>query len=166
MPNKTVPISVRLTPEDAAFIAQLNVEDANTPSDKLRAIIVDARRRKHGTEDYPGSLKLVTDLLAPTVRIILASERDHHMHSELVSRLGEWLTECMAYLIASNEHHTELNPEQLKEIERDLTQRVMVLMQSVLQLAVTRSSPMYEPDVAHEGVIPVLELAEVILRKA
>jgi len=31
---------------------------------------------------------------------------------------------------------------------------------------VTRSSPMYEPDVVHEGVAPVLELAEVILRKA
>ena len=165
MPNKTVPISVRLTPEDAAFIAQLNVEDAHTPSDKLRAIIVDARRRKRGTEDYPASLKLVQDLVAPTLRVIRASERVHHVHSEMVSRLGEWLPECMAYLIASNGQEIELDSEQLKEIERDLAQRVLVLMQSVLQMAITRHSPMYEPDVAHQGIEPVLELAEVILQK-
>ncbi len=165
MPHKTVPISVRLTPEDAAFIAQLNVEDAHTPSEKLRAIIVDARRRKYGTEDYPGSLKLAEDLLAPTMRIIRASENTHHMHSEMVSRIGDWVPECMAYLIASNGPDTELDAEQLREIERDLAQRVFVLMQSILQMVVTRHSPMYEPEVAHEGVQPVLELAEVILQK-
>ena len=165
MPNKTVPISVRMTPEDAEFIAQLNVEDAHTPSDKLRALIADARRRKLGTEDYPASLKLVQELLAPTMRIIRSSENDLHVHSELVSRLGEWVPECVAYLIASNGPDVKLDMEQLREIERDLAQRVFVLMQSMLQMAVTRHSPMYEPEVAHEGVVPVLELAEVILQR-
>ena len=162
MPNKTVPISVRLTREDADFVAQLNVDDADTPSDKLRAIIVDARKRKLGTEDYPGSLKLIQDLAAPTMRIIRASENSHHMHSELVSRVGEWLPECMAYLIASNGPDVELDADQLREIERDFTDRVVVLMQSILQMAVTRHGPMYEPDVLHERVQPVLELADVI----
>ncbi len=162
MPNKTVPISVRLTREDADFVAQLDVDDADTPSDKLRAIIVDARKRKLGTEDYPGSLKLIQDLAAPTMRIIRASENSHHTHSELVSRVGEWLPECMAYLIASNGPDIELDAEQLREIERDLTDRVVVLMQSVLQMAVTRRGPMYEPDVLHERIQPVLELAAVI----
>lgn len=165
MPNKTVPLSVRMTPEDAEFVARLNVDDAHTPSDKLRAIIADARRRKLGTEDYPGSLKLIQDLLSPTLRIIRASENNQHVHSELISRLGEWLPECMAYLIASNGPDHEVELERLKEIERDLAQRVFVLMQSILQMAITRHSPMYEPDVAHEGVLPVLELAEVILQK-
>lgn len=163
MPGKTVPLSVRLTPEDAEFIAQLNVEGASTPSEKMRAIVVDARRRKLGTEDYPGSLKLAQDTLAPTLRIIRASELEHGLHSELISRLGEWLPEAYAYLVASNGPDTELDAETLKDIERALAQRVFVLVQSMLQMAVTRSSPVYDAEVVNRGVQPVLELAQVIL---
>ncbi|MBT8446077.1 MAG: hypothetical protein KJO38_02945 [Gammaproteobacteria bacterium] len=165
MPKKTVPVSVRLSPEDADFIAKLDIDDATTPSDKLRAIIVDARKRKLGTEDYPGSLKLSQDFVAPTLRIIRASENSHHLHSELVSRMGEWVPECMAYLVASNGPEMELDAEQLMEIERDLADRVVVLMQSVLQMAITRRGPLYEPEALRARMQPVLELAEVILQK-
>ena len=130
-----------------------------------RAIIVDARKRKLGTEDYPGSLKLSQDFVAPTLRIIRASENSHHLHSELVSRMGEWVPECMAYLVASNGPETELDTEQLREIERDLADRVVVLMQSVLQMAITRRGPLYEPEALRARMQPVLELAEVILQK-
>lgn len=165
MPTKTVPISVRLTPNDAEFIAQMNVEGASTPSDKLRAIIVDARRRKLGTQDYSSSLKLTQDMAAPTLRIIRASEHTHRLHSELISRLGDWLPECLAYLIASNGADTELDEKHLEDIEQGLAQRVFVLMQSVLQMAVTKRGPVYNPEVVHDGVQPVLDLAEVILNK-
>ena len=163
MPGKTVPISVRLTPEDAAFIAQLNVEGAHTPSEKMRAIVVDARQRKLGTEGYPESLKLAQEMLAPTLRIIRTAELEYGMHSELISRLGEWIPEAYAYLVASNGPDTKLDAEALKEIERALAQRVFVLVQSVLQMAVTRSSPVYDAHVVSEGVQPALELAQVIL---
>ena len=164
MPHRTKQLGVRLTAEEADFLAQLKIENAATPSDKLRAIIDDARKRKLGTEDYVGSLKLVEDLLAPTIRIIRSSENKEHIHSELVSRMNDWVPECMAYLIASNEHRTELSREQLVEIETALVQRVFVLIQSVMQLAISRRAPLYDHAALKDEMEPVLELADVISR--
>ena len=161
MPQKTKQVGVRLTDEEAEFLAGFKAENAATPSDKLRAID-DAMRRKLGTEDYAGSLKLIQDMMAPTTRIIRSSENSHRLHSELVTRLSEWVPECMAYLIASNGNRTELEPAELVEVETALADRVFVLIQSVLQLAVTRRAPLYEESVLREGVEPVLELATVI----
>ena len=166
MPHKTKQVGVRLTDEEAEFLVGFKAENAATPSDKLRAIIDDARRRKLGTEDYAGSLKLIQDMMAPTTRIIRNSENSHRLHSELVTRLSEWVPECMAYLIASNGNETELDPAELKEVETALADRVFVLIQSVLQLAVTRRAPLYEESVLRDGVEPVLELATVIGRQA
>ncbi len=164
MPQKTKQVGVRLTDEEAEFLAQLRIENAATPSDKLRAIIDDAMRRKLGTEDYDGSLKLVIDLLVPTTRIVRGSENKHHMHSELVSRMSDWVPECMAYLIASNGAETELDEQQLLEIESALADRVFVLIQSVLQLAITSRAPLYDVDIIKDRIDPVLELADVITR--
>ena len=162
MPNKTKQVGVRLTDEEAEFLASFKVANAATPSDKLRAIIDQARQRYLGTEDYAGSLALVHELLEPTVNIIKQSEHSQRMHSELVIRLMEWVPECMAFLIASNGRETTLDASQLEEIEAGIAQRVFVLMQSVLQLAVTRSSPLYDNAMLSEGVGPVLELARVV----
>ena len=164
MPSKTKQVGVRLTDDEAAFLAGYQADNATTPSEKLRAIIDEARQRHLGTEDYVGSLKLVTELLEPTVRIVRNSENTQRMHSELVTRLNEWVPECMAYLIASNGSDTDLDREQLIEIEAALAQRVFVLIQSVLQLAVTRRAPMYDGTVLTRDIEPVLELAEVVGR--
>ena len=162
MPQKTKQVGVRLTDEEAEFLAGFKAENAATPSDKLRAIIDDARRRKLGTEDYPGSLKLVQDMMAPTTRIIRSSENTYKLHSELVTRLSDWVPECMAYLIASNGNEQELDSSQLVEVEAAIAQRVVVLIQSVLQLAVTKQAPLYDSTVLRDGIEPVLELAAVI----
>lgn len=166
MAQKTKQVGVRLTKQEAEFLASFKAENAATPSDKLRAIIDDARRRQLGTEDYEGSLRLIQDMMAPTTRIIRSSENTHRLHSELVTRLSEWVPECMAYLIASNGNKVELDPDELLAVETALADRVFVLMQSVLQLAVTRRAPLYQGAVLKEGVEPVLELADVIARHA
>ncbi|MEM1173526.1 MAG: hypothetical protein AAGI27_01830 [Pseudomonadota bacterium] len=162
MPNRTKQIGVRLTDQEAEFLATLKVENAVTPSDKLRAIIDEARQRHRGTEDYAGSLKLVQDLVAPSARIVRQSENEQRMHSELVTRLEEWAPECMAYLLASNGRNTALDKKQLVEIEAAIVQRVIVLMTSVLQLAVTRTAPLYDGRALDKSIEPVLELARVI----
>ncbi len=162
MPNKTKQVGVRLTDEEAEFLATFKVADAATPSDKLRAIIDEARRRHLGTEEYAGSLAIAEDLLEPTIRIIKNSENSHHMHSELVTRLKEWVPECMAYLIASNGNETLLEKEELLDIEKAVAQRVFTLMQSVLQLAVTHSKPLYDNAALGAGIGPVLELSRVV----
>ncbi len=162
MPNRTKQIGVRLTDKEAEFLATLKVENAVTPSDKLRAIIDEARQRHRGTEDYAGSLKLVQDLVAPSARIVRESENEQRMHSELVTRLEEWVPECMAFLLASNGKETTLDNKQLVEIEAAMVQRVTVLMTSVLQLAITRTAPLYDGHALDSAIEPVLELARVI----
>lgn len=162
MPIKTKQVGVRLTDQEAEFLARYKAENASTPSEKLRAIIQEAQQRHLGTEDYEGSLRLVQDLMAPTTRIVRKSENSNRMHSELMTRMNEWVPECLAYLIASNGRETELNADELKEIESALIERAVVLMTSIMQLAVTRTAPLYDPGALAEATLPVLELAQVI----
>ena len=162
MSRKTIPISTRFSPEDAEFIAQWEGDGAKTPSEKLRGIIAEARRNQSGTEDYAGSLHLTTSLLASTLHIIRRSEHAHGVHSALLIRVGEWLPECMAFLMSSNGDDETLDHDDLVRIEKALADRVMNLMQSVLQLAVTRTGPCYDPQVIRSRIEPVLELAEVV----
>lgn len=165
MPSKTIPISTRISPEDAEFIAGWNGGDAKTPSEKLRAIIAGARRRQHGTQDYGGSLRYAEELLSPTLRILRTSEHNTATHSQLVSRIAEWLPECFAYLVSCNGDETELDEEDLRRIERGLADRVIILMQSILQMAVTRKCPCYDPGIIRDRIRPVLDLAEVVSRQ-
>ena len=162
MPQKSVPVSVRLPSEDADFLGRMSIDGADTPSEKLRAIVADARLRQHGTSDFGAALRIAQGGVTPTLQIIRNNEREHRLHSELISRLGEWLPDCMAYLVACNGSQTDLSVEQLAEIERDLADRVFVLIQSVLQMGVTRRSPCYDPSVIADRLEPVLDLAEAI----
>ena len=162
MSRKTIPVSTRISPEDAEFLARWNGAGA-TPSEKLRALIAEAREQKEGAEDYPGALRVATALIAPTLLRIRSRERELGAHSELVSRLAEWLPECLAYLIsAANQPDEKVDKKTLVRIEADLVDRAMTLMQSVLQMAVTRQSPCYHPEVIRERIGPVLDLAEVV----
>ena len=67
MPSKTVPISARISHEDAEFISQLKINEATTPSDKLRAIISDAKRQRLRTQDYRGCFQMIQELLMPVI---------------------------------------------------------------------------------------------------
>ena len=47
-----IPVSVRITQEDADFIAELKIEGANTPSEKIRELLKQARLAHTQTRDY------------------------------------------------------------------------------------------------------------------
>ena len=51
---KTVPISVRVSNEDAEFIATLQIDNAVTPSDKVRSLIKEAKQKKERVVSYEG----------------------------------------------------------------------------------------------------------------
>ena len=51
-----IPISVRITQEDADFIAELKIEGANTPSEKIRELLKLARLAHTQTRDYGSAL--------------------------------------------------------------------------------------------------------------
>lgn len=184
MPAKTIPLSVRVTDEDAEFIAGLAIEGATTPSDKLRAIIAQARRRVEGAEDYTTCLGLIEDFLAPAQRQLKTREHDLRVHSELVQVLSEWLPEAVAFFM-SNARREVGEPghgaadragngardrsgdgaavvRRLQDFERGLADRVFALLETVLRMGVTRRCRGYDPDLVRDRLEPILELSRVI----
>ena len=51
-----IPVSVRITQEDADFISELKIEGANTPSEKIRELLKQARLAHTQTHDYGSAL--------------------------------------------------------------------------------------------------------------
>ena len=65
--SKTVSISARISHEDAEFLSSLTIEGATTPSDKLRALLADARQRHAGLQDYSSNLSHSNAQLGPVL---------------------------------------------------------------------------------------------------
>ncbi len=162
MPEKTVPLSARLTAEDAAFLTELEVEGASTASDKVRAVVRDARRRHSGGREYSSALRLAQETLAPALRSVREAELELGVHSELMSRVGEWLPELVAFIHSAPGMGGDNETVKLCRLEAGVALRVMTLMQSVLQMAVIRHGPFYDPELLGERVQTVLDLAQVV----
>lgn len=164
MPSKSVPLSARVSAEDAQFLAELDVDGAQTASEKLRAIVGDARRRHVAARDYPGALRLAEDTVRPALRKVRAAEVSTDMHSELVARVAEWLPETLAYFLASSGGTADGEGKRLRKLEAGLAKRVTTLMQSTLQLGLSQPGSAYDEKVLHERLTSVLNLAEVVRR--
>jgi hypothetical protein len=163
MSSKTVPISARISHEDAEFISQLKINDATTPSDKLRAIIADTKRRKKRDQDYRGCFQMIQEIMIPVVEKIREAELENHVHSALITRCVEWLPDTLAYVVSSAPRSIgDKTSEQLDHLERGIADRVFRLMESVLQMGITQRCPCYDADAIAQRVTPILELAQVI----
>ena len=86
-----VAIGARVPRVDAEFISQIKIEGATTPSDKVRVIIAEARRRHQGSNNYDACLEQVNHLLSATNRLLRHAELESKQHSELVARVLDWL---------------------------------------------------------------------------
>lgn len=163
MATKMVQIGVRIPQEDATFISQLKVEGANTPSDKLRAIIAQARKREHGLRDYKECLSTIDDLLMPVRNNVRELELHQEIHSEFVIRTLDWLSEVLAYCLASRvDLESSQSKESLEHFEQQLSSRIFRIMESVLQMGVTPRGPCYQPDLISANLQQVLDIANLI----
>ncbi|MEX0886492.1 MAG: hypothetical protein WD009_08650 [Phycisphaeraceae bacterium] len=164
---KTVAMSVRVPEDDAAFIAGLEVPGAVTPSDKLRAIIAEARLRQEGPGDFRRALALSEQLLRPARQHLRDAEYRLRVHSDLVAAVEDWLPEALATAMTGPLRHDASGPDEnddpaLLELERALADRVFGLIEAVLRLGVTPQCRCYDPQTIARRLQPVLELARVI----
>ncbi|MFO1352493.1 MAG: hypothetical protein U1F68_18170 [Gammaproteobacteria bacterium] len=159
--SRSIPISARIPSEDAAFLARLQIEGAITPSDKLRAIITQARRQHEGQHDYASSLQWIREALAPALDHVRDAEHRARQHSDLVLRLGEWLPQAVA-LIHSFRQSPAGDPEALRDLEQALADRVFQLLEAILRLGITGRAPCYDKQVIADRLDPILELSELI----
>ncbi len=163
MAAKTVTISARIPREDAEFISQLQVDGATTPSDKLRSIIIEARQRHLGKQDYRGCMAVTQEMVAPVSSHIREQEHIRNVHSELVTRVLDWLPDAMAFIVASGSTEgSESDTNLLGKLEDGIADRVFLLMESVLQMGVTQRCPCYNGQAIQERVGPILDLMRVI----
>lgn len=164
MPQKQVTISARISAEDAEFISRLQIEDAKTPSDKLRAIITQAKESSTRQKDYAGSLNTIQDIIQPVLRSIRKTEVDNQIHSELIIRLAEWIPDTAAFLVSSILETDEPKTfEKMSQLEQGVADRVIRLIEAVLQLAITEHCDCYNSEILRQKISPVLELCQIIL---
>lgn len=157
MPNKSVPFSVRLSAEDAEFIASLNISGSVTPSDKIRHIISEARLRKDVGHNFTEVLKAVQDDLRPSMNNLRSLEREHEIESELLHYFADWLCESQAEFIAGPDGEHDL-----VKFEARIAQRVIKLTEYVLRLAITEDAPCFSPDLMTDVTRRIVELSRLI----
>lgn len=161
MSLKTITFSVRVSRDDAEFISRMRINGAKTPSDKIRAIIKETRAREEMTGDYDGCIELMRDLTAPVLARLRKCELEEKTHSELTSRVIEWLPELIGFIVSSIPQDKQ-DKESLLELEQGVVDRVFRMIEAVLRMATTRQCRCYDPDVITEKIDPVLELLRVV----
>ena len=159
MTAKTTPISVRITPQDAEFLATLKIDEAVTPSEKIRALLRQAREGEVRERELSTSRGMARGVLEPILEQVKLVELEKETHSELVALLGEWLTDLLAFLATQVPEEVELDVEAL---EAALTQRVFRLFAAVARLGITREAPCYDPTVIERHLPPLFEVLDII----
>ncbi|HYD41905.1 MAG TPA: hypothetical protein VEB43_13840 [Anaeromyxobacter sp.] len=166
MASKNIQLSTRITEEDAAFLARLQVEDAHTPSDKVRALIAEARRRHEARRDYRSALERAHELLGSVLADLRTAEHAAGLHSELVRAVADWLPDTIAFLLSETAPagggRGKDPGEALRATERGLADRTFRLVEAVLRLGVTEAAPCYDPAAISARVDPVLALLDVL----
>ena len=163
MSQKSIPLSVRVTAEDADFLARLDVPGATTPSDKLRHLLSEARERHARGADYEGHLAMAAEMLGDARRRWRSIETQERLRSDLVRMMAEWLPETAA-LFASGMTEGRLPREGLVAFEAGLADRAVALAEGLMRLAVTGKEPCYEPQAVRSRIEQVIELAEIVGR--
>ena len=158
-------VSARISQEDAEFLSQLEIGGAKTASDKLRAIIEQARLNHSSINDYEASIRRMNELLAPINHHIRHFESNNEAHSELLFRVIEWLPDTLALIISTEQDKKETSAKTLSQLEASVADRIFRLIETVLQLSVSRQCGCYNTNLMQERIEPVLELSEIVKKK-
>lgn len=162
MSGKSHPVSVRFSDDDVAFLQRLRFDNAETASDKLRALVQRARDELDGGRSYEASLLRIRELLEPTSRQLRAEELVSRQRSELIADTLYWLPDLVAYLMAGPDSLDEVDADRLTSFEAGLADKTFRFIEAVLRLGVTDKAPCYDPSVISKGLTGTLELVELI----
>ena len=160
---KRIQIGARISTEDAEFLNLLEINGANTPSDKLRAIIKEARLQREYSQDFTGSYKMIQEQVTPLTERIKNAEFEENIHSELLARILEWLPEFYAYCLCSLPEVIESENE-LSTYEKGAVDRVLRLFESLLHQELSTQSNSYSPNILKDHVASLAGFIKIIDR--
>lgn len=133
--SKTVPFSARISLDDAEFISSLEYEGAATPSDKLRALLAETRRRHGNQVDFGHNLAQMQEWLTPLKRRLLVRQDQLQSSMEIANRLLDTLPELLARLLTLAARAEQLGARELRQGEQQLLQAMLRMNELLLPLA-------------------------------
>lgn len=164
MTQKNNLISVRVSDSDLRFLEGLSIDDAETPSEKLRAIIKQARLQEAGTYSYEAALEVMRGLLEPVAGQIREIERRESRHSELLIQTYHWLKEIAAYMLSGVDQEDDATEMiDLATLEQQVMERLVRQVEYLMRLAVTEQAPCYDPGLVRRSMPQVLTLARLVM---
>ncbi|WMS85839.1 hypothetical protein [Pleionea litopenaei] len=163
MTGRTVPLSVRVSHEDAEFLSSLEIEGAETPSEKLRALITEAKRRQEAAHGFAEAQTELRRVIQPLVEQVQAYESEQEVYSQLTHLALEWIPEAMAELVSQRfALRNQKNDDKFKELERRVTDRIFRLIEGYLRLAVTQDCEGYDPQVVQKRLPRIQQLIKLL----
>lgn len=161
MASLTTPLSVRLSEEDTAFLAGLEIEGAVTASDKIRGLIRQARQRSVAPASYAAALAVSHDQLASAVRAVRTIEQDEGCHSDVVVGLLTTAEELLAQALAAPRPQ-EAVMEDLVQHEARLVDCAARMTEQLLRWAVTPTAPAYDAHVVARRMAGLGDLMKIV----
>jgi len=162
MPSKSTPLSVRVSDEDARFLAGLSLDGATTPSEKLRALLSAQRRLHEGARSPTDAAETMEDLLRPSLRRVRRTEAELSVHSEAVQRIYDRLPVLSGLALAGPQANDERKPgAALEAFEAQLLEHAGALCEELINLALTAEPRAYAPKAVKNRLKPLIELAEL-----
>jgi hypothetical protein len=135
---KTIPLSVRISHEDAEFIANITIDGAKTPSDKIRAILKEKRKSKLAGNNYSEVLTNIENYLLPISRQIKEIQHEKNTYSQVIDPIRDSLADLLAYFISSGKIIDDTLGCQ--EFENELMERVSRLFERTIHLGIIQST--------------------------
>lgn len=163
MPGKTVSLSVRVSDEDAEFLARLDIAGATTPSEKMRALLASERRLRAGSRDAGEASEMLDDLMRPAKRRWRKDEEKAGAHSEILQRLYDRLPELAALALAGPEAPSQADDAEtaLAEFEGRVIDQTFALAEDFIQIALLREPRAMNRDALKNRLSHIIELAEL-----
>ncbi|MEM9123093.1 MAG: hypothetical protein AAGB03_07195 [Pseudomonadota bacterium] len=160
---KTSTLSVRVDDDDAAFLASLELSDARTPSEKLRALLRAERQRRAKADNRVEAGEMFADMLKPARRRVRSAETDHGMRSEFVAKLFDRLPEVMAAAFVGPPQSSKAQVKDLAKFESQILDEMFLWIQEILEMGLTRKSRCYDPAAVEQRLEPVVEIVTLII---
>jgi len=157
-----------MTTEDIAMLAGLDVGDAVTPSDKLRALVRAAHRQSQSRHDMAEAIRNEEERFAPVLHQVRAREARDRIHSEFLLRLLTWLPDANAIALSSltADAEGEAGIAELEALEQALTERAFTLALAVLNGCLAPEANWYRGLPASVRLSAIIEVVRAIDRKA
>lgn len=159
MPTNRVPISVRIDQEVFDFITNLHINGANTPSEKIRELLTQARHSYERPHNYGSMLEYTETLLHDARHTILSCEKKMGVHSAILARVFEFLPDLLATL--TTELPITNSTSDLIRYEREVMWRIVRMIDNILQLAIMSKGVGYDDTVLQE-LNNSLNLAQIV----